>query len=164
MYKTTLTAVALLLGSFAQTPAMAGPDGKQIATQGQGGVPCMACHGDHGQGSDAGGFPSLAGMDADYLSRQLLAFKSGGRQSPVMAPQAKPLDEAAIKAVASYYAGLPAVTSKPAVTPSADELQRGQALATQGRWADDIPACVQCHGPGGRGIAPHFPRLGAAAA
>lgn len=154
-----LTSVALLVGGIMVTPALAAPDGKKIAEQGQGGAPCLSCHGDKGQGNGAGGFPSLAGMNADYLARQLHSFKTGTRQSPVMAPQAMSLDEAAIKAVAAYYADLPATVNPPPITPDQEQLQRGKALATQGRWSDDIPACVQCHGPGGRGIPPHFPHL-----
>jgi cytochrome c553 len=153
-----LTLVALLLGSLMPPLAMAAPDGRQIAIQGLGGAPCQACHGDRGQGSDAAGFPRLAGMNAEYLARQLHAFKTGSRQSPVMAPQAQALDDAAIAAVSRYYAGLPAPAASPAKVPAA-QLQHGQTLATVGRWTDDIPACEQCHGPGGRGLAPHFPSL-----
>lgn len=35
----------------------------------------------------------------------------------------------------------------------------GAALAIRGRWADKLPACEQCHGPGGRGVGPDFPAL-----
>lgn len=158
MNHTKLTPVALLLGGLALTPAVAAPDGQKIATQGQGGVPCQACHGLQGQGNDAGGFPRLAGLDADYLARQLRDFKNGSRQSPVMAPQATPLDDAAIQAVSDYYAGLKPPAGQ-APTPPPDQLVAGQQLAEVGRWSDTIPACVQCHGPAGRGIGSHFPAL-----
>jgi cytochrome c553 len=39
--------------------------------------PCITCHGDHLQGTDA--IPRLAGRSPTYLLRQLVAFKSGAR-------------------------------------------------------------------------------------
>lgn len=158
MHKMTLTPVALLIGSLALSTAQAAPDGKTIAMKGQGGVPCQSCHGMNGEGNAAGGFPRLAGMNAEYLERQLHAFKDGGRQNPVMAPQAASLDDAAIKAVAEYYAKLPAPAGQ-AATPDPKLMAEGKALAQQGRWSDTIPACESCHGPQGQGLAPHFPAL-----
>jgi cytochrome c553 len=35
----------------------------------------------------------------------------------------------------------------------------GARLATRGQWSKGVPACVQCHGPGGVGIGDHFPAL-----
>jgi cytochrome c553 len=35
----------------------------------------------------------------------------------------------------------------------------GAWLATRGRWADNLPACSQCHGPGGIGVGSRFPPL-----
>ena len=35
----------------------------------------------------------------------------------------------------------------------------GAWLATRGRWADGLPACAQCHGPGGVGVGTRFPPL-----
>ena len=35
----------------------------------------------------------------------------------------------------------------------------GAWLATRGRWADQVPACAQCHGPGGSGVGAQFPPL-----
>ncbi|WP_449406110.1 c-type cytochrome [Massilia phosphatilytica] len=29
----------------------------------------------------------------------------------------------------------------------------------RGRWEDNLPACLQCHGPGGAGVGPAFPAL-----
>lgn len=40
---------------------------------------CMTCHGSYGQGSEVVGGPKLAGMEAWYLKRQLLGFRSGFR-------------------------------------------------------------------------------------
>ena len=32
-------------------------------------------------------------------------------------------------------------------------------LATRGDWSRALPACVQCHGPGGVGVGANFPPL-----
>jgi cytochrome c oxidase subunit II len=40
---------------------------------------CSACHGGQGQGSAALSAPRLAGIDAEYLLRQLTAFRNGAR-------------------------------------------------------------------------------------
>jgi cytochrome c553 len=106
----------------------------------------------------ASSYPRLAGLDATYLARQLRGFKSGERHSPVMAPMTAALSDADIDALARYYAALPAPSLPPA-SASEQQLEQGKALANLGRWSDNIPACVQCHGPDGRGVPPHFPAI-----
>ncbi len=158
MYKHTLTPVMLLIGGLTVTTAHAAPDGKDIAMKGAGGVPCQACHGLNGEGNEAGGYPRLAGMNAEYLAHQLKSFKNGSRKNPVMAPQAASLTDAQVKAVANYYAQLP-VPVVQAPTPPAELMTAGESLARNGRWSDTIPACIQCHGPHGQGVDPYFPDI-----
>lgn len=145
-------------------PAQAAPDGRQISTQGANGAPaCMTCHGANGEGNPAAGFPHLAGMGAAYLAEQLEAMANGSRVSPVMAATAKALDPAQRQAVAAYYAGLPsplnidrlAATALHPVKPD----DTGAWLATRGAWDKNVPACNQCHGPGGIGVGANFPSL-----
>jgi cytochrome c553 len=150
---------AALLGSAAAWSADASvAAGKQIATSGtQSGVPaCSSCHGARGEG--AGAFPRLAGTGKAYLLEQLDDFASGKRQNPIMQPFAQKLAPAERAAVASYFASLPAplkAIDKEPATPG----DAGAWLATRGRWRDEIPACAQCHGPGGSGVGPNFPPL-----
>lgn len=73
-----------------------------------GAAPCVACHGADAMGLAAAGFPRLAGIPADYLSKQLHDFQSGKRISPVMQPLAKALTEADIKSVTTAIAAMPA--------------------------------------------------------
>ena len=73
-----------------------------------GAAPCVACHGADAMGLAAAGFPRLAGISADYLSKQLHDFQSGKRISPVMQPLAKALTEADIKSVTTAIAAMPA--------------------------------------------------------
>lgn len=42
-----------------------------------GATACMACHGMDGMGVAPAGFPRLAGLSADYLSKQLRDFRVG---------------------------------------------------------------------------------------
>jgi len=137
-------------------------DAAQIATQGNGnGAPaCVACHGADGAGQPAAGFPRLAGLNASYLQQQLEDFASGTRDNPVMKPAASALSAAERKALSEYYSKLPipAALAKPATPmPAADSV--GALLATRGRWSQQVPACVQCHAPGGVGVGANFPPL-----
>jgi cytochrome c553 len=131
--------------------------GQQIATHGTStGVPaCITCHGARGEGT--GGMPRLAGAGTTYLREQLDAFAAGTRQNPVMQPFAQKLSASERAAVAAYFARLPA----PVVAKDVDATpaQAGAWLATRGRWSDGIPACAQCHGPGGVGVGETFPPL-----
>lgn len=66
---------------------------------------CAACHGADGI-SLIPMYPNLKGQKAQYLEKQLKAFKDGTRKDPVMAPMAMPLTDADIANVAAYYESL----------------------------------------------------------
>ncbi len=144
-------------------------DGAVIANTGAGGAPaCQTCHGAAGEGIAQAGFPRLAGLGAPYMQRQLAAFADGTRVNPVMMPIAKALSVGDRAEVSAYYAALPAPAAPAAALPTASasapsaapvSASLGSTLATRGRWADKLPACEQCHGPGGRGVGPDFPAL-----
>lgn len=126
---------------------------------GRGAPPCQSCHGADGAGQAAAGFPRLAGLDPAYLRRQLDDYAKGTRANPVMQPVATALSADERDAVAAYYAGLP-VAAKAAAAPAKNPANdTGATLATHGRWSDQVPACEQCHGPGGVGVGAHFPPL-----
>ena len=137
-------------------------DAAAITTQGngKGAAPCMACHGVDGGGQASTGNPRLAGLDAAYLQKQLDDFAGGARTSPVMQATAMALSEDERAALAAYYSKLPIppALAKPATPmPVADSV--GAMLATRGHWDNNVPACVQCHGPAGVGVGAHFPPL-----
>ncbi|NWF45553.1 c-type cytochrome [Hydrogenophaga sp. D2P1] len=144
-------------------------DGAAIAKTGLGAAPaCQTCHGAAGEGVAQAGFPRLAGLGATYLQRQLAAFADGTRVNDVMMPIAKALSLADGAEVSAYYAALPAPAAPAGAPPTASPQATaaapapasvGATLATRGRWADKLPACEQCHGPGGRGVGPDFPAL-----
>lgn len=149
--------VMMLLGLLA-TPSLRATDAATMAAQGngRGAAPCQSCHGADGGGMSAAGFPRLAGLDAGYLRKQLDDFASGSRDNPVMHPNAQALSDDERQAMATYYARMPIPTWTPATLPAGDT---GQALAKRGRWAQQVPACEQCHGPGGIGVGANFPPL-----
>lgn len=164
-YSTRIAAVALLgCGLHAVLPAAAQGKGlgATIASKGSSGgaVACVSCHGANGEGMAAAGFPRLSGLHPAYLLSQLDNFASGVRQNPVMAPIAKQLTPAERKAVANYFGALP--PPSPVASGNQDALKtgdRGAWLAARGDWDDNLPACVQCHGPGGAGVGSAFPPL-----
>lgn len=144
------------LPTFAATNAL----GARIAQQGINGVPaCASCHGQQGEGNIAAGFPRLAGLGEDYLLEQLNLYASDKRQNPIMSPFASKLSAQQRQAIASYFAHLPGAQSAelPPVGNAADA--QAKQLLTQGDWSRNLPACFTCHGPGGIGVAPHFPSL-----
>ena len=134
--------------------------GEKIAQSGSAGgaAACISCHGAKGEGQP--GFPALAGQHAGYLERQLNQLAAGARQSAVMAPMAKSLSEQERVDVAAYYASLalPIKAVRGALPGKSDD--NGAWLVERGRWADGIPACAQCHGPGGVGVGKDFPAIG----
>ena len=146
-------AVATAMGQ----PAKQGP-GERIAVQGSSPnvTVCIGCHGAKGEGM--GAFPRLAGTGEAYLLAQLDAFANGARKNPIMQPIAQGLQPAERQAVAMYFSQLRApwlvVDLRQPLTSDT-----GAWLATRGRWADQVPACTQCHGPGGSGVGAQFPPL-----
>lgn len=149
---------ALATGAFA---AEGDPErGAGLAAQGDGsGAPCLACHGADGSGNNAGGFPRLAGLDAAYLTRQMLAYNSGERVSPVMQPNIDNFDEQQIRDLAAYYAAMPIPETTTPANVSDEVLALGEKLANQGDWDNYIPPCSSCHGPGNRGVGDTFPAI-----
>lgn len=116
---------------------------------------CASCHGEAGEGNAS--TPRLAGQVSDYLTKQLVDFRSGARDNAHMAYVAKALDESEIQALAAYYSQirLPSL-----VGPRLDgDLERGRQITHEGDWKSNVPACVQCHGAGGEGVQPSFPVL-----
>ncbi len=66
---------------------------------------CAACHGPAGISANAL-WPNLAGQKADYIIKQLKAFKAGTRKDPLMSPQAAMLSEQDMENVAAHFSSL----------------------------------------------------------
>lgn len=151
-----VTALVLVLLPSAPVRAV---DPATIANAGSGTVvACASCHGKDGGGQAS--FPRLAGMNATYLLKQLQDFDSGSRDNAVMKPIANALSPADRSAMANYYAALPIPAALAGATRSAAaDASPGARLATRGQWSRGVPACVQCHGPGGIGVGDNFPAI-----
>jgi thiosulfate dehydrogenase len=151
----------LLAGVLAANYAAAESNGERLAHKGAahpGAVACDSCHGEDGGGNEQAGFPRLAGLDATYIENQLHAYKRGQRKNPVMVGMAASLNEQDIKDVAAWYAGLNPVSH--AQAPATISTSVGEQLANYGDMAmRGLPACFQCHGPGGSGVGKAFPPL-----
>ncbi len=111
---------------------------------------CIACHGPNGNSTNPE-WPNLAGQNAAYIAEQLKLFRAGQRSSTpnamVMTAQAAALSDEDIADLGAYFA---------TQTPSGLEAdpsywKAGEALYRAGDQARELPACMACHGPVGRG-------------
>jgi thiosulfate dehydrogenase len=159
---TTCLMLALLLPGVAFSDSIADL-GARIAQKGtpKGVAPCVSCHGPEGAGMAATAYPRIAGLDAGYLAKQLRDIRSGRRKNPIMASVAANLTEREIAAVSAYYAALP-VPPPPAKPPAGKAAKSAADLVQWGDWTGrGLPACRQCHAPGGNGIGSAFPGIAA---
>lgn len=163
--------------------------GKTLVEKGRGDIPaCLACHGANGEGLDAAGYPRLAGLNSNYIEKQLKDF---ARELPPPG--------VVIESVAKDYSKTPRIYSdltvfspglrhdevmsaiakklkesdihnvaeyyaslsfqaKP-VAADFQVLERGQDLALRGKAEYGLPACISCHAPDGEGFGSEFPPL-----
>jgi len=75
------------------------------------GVPaCSGCHNPQGKGNNPAGYPRLGGQNADYVAKQLKAYRDGerdgGQNASIMMDVAAKLTDTEIEAVSSYISGL----------------------------------------------------------
>jgi cytochrome c553 len=132
---------------------------------------CAACHGSNGIGaSDT--FPNLAGQHADYIVKQLQAFKSGDRKNPLMGPMAAPLSEQDMADLAAYFSGLPhdgsskggdsadaGSTGSAAPAAYIPSPAAGKSLYELGDPSRNIASCIGCHGTEGNSEVLIYPTL-----
>lgn len=118
---------------------------------------CASCHGPAGQGSLT--VPRLAGLNQDYIFKQLRDFVRGARRNETMETVARTLSQDEMRRLGQYYAALAAPsTARPDL---GGEVAGGERLALEGDWAKNIPACFSCHGSSGFGVGGRFPALAA---
>jgi cytochrome c553 len=116
---------------------------------------CSSCHGPNGNSSNPE-WPRLAGQSAMYIAEQLRLFRAGTRNNPIMKPLAAGLSDQDISDLAVYYQAQ--TVSGLEADPSF--WQAGAALYRRGDRARNVPACIACHGPVGRGnLAAGYPAL-----
>ena len=120
---------------------------------------CSLCHGSRGI-SGSPNFPNLAAQQPAYVIAQLTEFRGHSREDPegfeYMWGVTRRLTDDQIAGIAAYYAAQP-----PAHQPaegSATRIEQGQKLFVDGAPDRSIPACGNCHGDHGQGLAT-FPRI-----
>lgn len=115
---------------------------------------CFVCHGAEGESSSEV-FPRLAGQHAEYIAKQLEAFKSGKRKSTAMGEMVAKLSSEDMVALGKYFEKQK-VQSEPPKDPELAAV--GKYLYLHGNKFSGVPACASCHGPAGLGSA-SLPRL-----
>jgi cytochrome c553 len=113
---------------------------------------CELCHGVEGFSTQAS-TPNLAGIDAQYLWKQMQDFRSAKRKSAIMQQIAAPLTPRDAADVAAYFAMLPNAPDaqfspsfpQRLLDPSA--IETAQRLLAVGDPKRGIPPCQACHGP-----------------
>jgi cytochrome c553 len=115
---------------------------------------CFLCHGAQGE-STSEIFPRLAGQHAEYIAKQLAAFKSGQRKSTAMADMASRLTPDEMIALGRYYEKMPTQRTEPKEPLLA---AMGQYIFHNGNKFSGVAACVSCHGVNAEGAA-NLPRL-----
>jgi cytochrome c553 len=114
-------------------------------------VTCAACHGQDGATGLDPTYPSLAGQNENYLTRQLQMFQSGQRNVALMTAQLIGKSEQDLEDLAAYYASLPA---QHAQAGGADEaIIAAERIYKGGVISKGVAACAACHGPNGGGNA-----------
>lgn len=117
---------------------------------------CAACHGVDGN-SAAPNFPKLAGLDAQYIVKQLADYKSGARKDPLMIGMVAGLSRKDMDDLGAYFASRKRSTGT--TSASADVLKKAERLYRGGDAKNGISACISCHGPAGTGVPPRFPAV-----
>jgi cytochrome c553 len=133
------------LGPVFTSVAMAAGSAEAGATKA---TTCIACHGANGNSTNEQ-WPSLAGQNAAYIKSQLKAFHDKTRLDSMnlMPAMAAPLSDQDMDDLAAYFA----LQTPTGLEADPSYWQAGAQLYRGGDRARNIPACMACHGPVGRG-------------
>lgn len=148
--------VVLAAGADDRTlPAFKSVDSMEARMQG-----CVTCHGQSGEGTNNDYFPRIAGKPAGYLFNQLVAFRDGTRRYPPMNYLVAYMPDNYLREIAEHFSKLrPTFDTSSASAAAPGDTGRGQAIATAGDPAKQVPACIACHGAGLTGVNPGIPGL-----
>jgi cytochrome c553 len=105
-----LALAMFMTATLAETPATPSPPATLAWATQHFKDTCSSCHGADGAhplplpGNPP---PIIAGQYQDYLVQALTEYRDGQRQNIIMAPQAKDLTDAQVRALAAYISSLP---------------------------------------------------------
>ena len=152
----SMVAVLAATSAFANEPATApASKGDPKAAESIVNQVCAACHAVDGN-SAAAANPKLAGLNAEYINKQLTNFKSGDRKNAVMGGIVASLTPQDMLNLSAYYS---AQQPKPGTSKDQELALLGQKIYRGGVLGAGVPACASCHGAQGKGIPVQFPRL-----
>ncbi|WP_313034375.1 c-type cytochrome [Massilia alkalitolerans] len=158
-----LFAVLILSAGALQAAPQASPPARVPDTLAQRLLACASCHARidaRGNPVNDSYFPRISGKPAGYLYNQLLNFREGRRQYPLMTYLVDHLPDAYLREIAGHFAAQPpAAHAAEASSMPAQLLERGRQLVMQGDSARKLPACVACHGQRLTGVEPTIPGL-----
>ncbi|MFN3790889.1 c-type cytochrome [Massilia sp.] len=158
-----LFAVLTLSASALQAAPQASPPVQVPDTLAQRLLACASCHARvdaRGNPVNDSYFPRISGKPAGYLYNQLLNFREGRRQYPLMTYLVDHLPDAYLREIAGHFAAqAPAAHAASPGGAPARLLERGRQLVMQGDSARQLPACVACHGQRLTGVEPTIPGL-----
>lgn len=149
--RTTLIALLAAAATLASTPAF-GSDverGRELAR-----TECVACHGEDGN-SVAPTFPKLAGLQPEYLAKQLREYLEGRRTNEMMVPVLEKMTSADVEPLALWFGSQ---KMSPGTVTDPQLAQAGRAIYLDGNPDAGVPACMGCHLENGAGN-PRFPRI-----
>jgi cytochrome c553 len=109
-------------------------------------VVCLACHGPNGNSVNEM-WPSLAGQNAAYIEGQLKHFHDKSRINEIMWGMAAALSDQDMQDLGAYFAA----QTNTGLEADPSYWEAGQKLYRGGDRSRNIPACMACHGPVGRG-------------
>jgi len=110
--------------------------------------PCNGCHGTDGI-SQGDAIPSIAGMNAEYMTEAMVQFKEGRRNATIMNRIAKGYKDYELRKIARYFSSIEWKT-----VPSIQQ----ETLVARGRELHE-QHCAECHEDSGRYQDKDMPRI-----
>lgn len=101
-------------------------------------------------------WPNLAGQHETYIVEELQHFKQGTRVDPLMTPMSIGLSEADMQDLGAHFAQ----QTPTGLEADPSNWKNGEKLYRGGDPERELPACIACHGPQGKGNGPaKYPAL-----
>ena len=115
---------------------------------------CSRCHDDDGNGGPRPNrsYPKLAGLDREYLYKQIYDLKTQRRRNPATNGRGEELSAADVVNVSAWFAAQRMSAGEQTLADPAQR-ERGRQLFEGGLAQRGVPPCVTCHGPAAQGLA-----------